>query len=175
MKKLYIFLIFLVGISLPNYAIQNYSAGNFLLGIGLGAGTASAYPLGDPQFTIHPSVEFIVAAWNPKKLGYAMGITIDSSVNIGGGVIGTIAPMATFHLTLLPRFDWYTSLGIGLQLHKATGTSGRYTIHVGYTTGFNIMVNPAWFWNIGLAIHADQFFGSTGVKIRFGNVDNVQY
>lgn len=159
-----------------SYSLQNYSRGNLLLGIGLGAGTASAYPLGSPQLTIHPSIELILAAWAPKKIGIALGLTIDSSMNfLGTGTTGTIAPMVTLHITFLPRLDWYTSLGMGLQLLPSSGTSGAYNVHVGFATGFNILLAPAFFLNMGLAIHADQFFGSVGLRIRFGDTSRIEY
>lgn len=170
MKKIILVVAMLVTLA-PMYSAQNYNAGNLLLGIGLGAGTATITPIGGPQFTIHPSVELIVGAWD----FFALGVTIDSSLNIGGGLTGSIAPMLTGHFTLAPRFDFYTSLGMGLQLLSATGITGSYNILVGFATGFNVVITPAVIWNIGLALHAEQFFGSTGIKIRFGDASKISY
>ncbi|MGL5956562.1 MAG: hypothetical protein ACRC0X_08195 [Brevinema sp.] len=170
MKKIVLGIVF-VAVFNPIHAAQNYNPGNLLLGIGIGAGTASAYPIGAPQMTIHPSVELIVGAWN----FFALGVTVDSSVNFINGLTGTLAPMLTGHFTLVPRFDMYVSLGMGLQLLPASGIRGAYNIHVGFATGFNVVITPAFLWNIGMAIHANQFFGSTGVIIRFGDASKIQY
>ena len=166
----------LAGNTISTNAAQNYNKGNLLLGIGLGAGTASVLPIGAAQMTIHPSVELIFGAWTRGDYGYALGVTIDSSINfLGPGLTGTIAPMLTAHFTLAPRFDFYTSLGLGLQLEEANGTRGIYNVHVGFATGFNVVINPTFIWNIGMAIHANQFFGSTGIKFRFGDVKKIEY
>ncbi len=155
------------------HAAQNYAVGNAILGIGIGAGSASVYPLGPPMLSIQPSAEVILGAWN-KNIGIAMGFTLDSSLNfLGNGFTGTLAPMATLHLTLLPKFDWYVSLGLGIQF-VPDGTRGYYSFHAGFATGFNIVVHKNILWNIGLAIHADQFFGTTGLKFRFGDVKNIK-
>ncbi len=172
MKKIMLAVVMLVGLVAPMHAAQNYSAGNLLLGIGVGAGTPSAYPLGGPQFTIHPSVELLVGT----KGAWAFGVTVDSSINMGKmGLTGTLAPMFTTHYTILPRWDMYASIGLGLQMLPANGVTGSYNILVGFATGFNVIMTPAWIWNIGLAIHAEQFFGSTGIKIRFGDASKIQY
>lgn len=172
MKK-FMFAVIMLGTTATLNAAQNYNPGNLLLGIGLGAGTPHIAPIGGPQFTIHPSVELIVGAWG----AFALGVTVDSSLNIGSGgsLTGSIAPMLTGHFTLAPRFDFYTSLGLGLQLLSANGISGAYNILVGFATGFNVVITPAVIWNIGLAIHAEQFFGSTGIKIRFGDASKIRY
>ncbi|MDK2818354.1 MAG: hypothetical protein KFW21_02760 [Spirochaetota bacterium] len=176
MKRIGLVLMILIGNTVSTNAAQNYSTGNLLLGIGVGAGTRSVYPIGAPQMTIHPSVELIMGSWHPGKIGIALGLTLDSSVNFfGGGLTGTLAPMLTVHYTLAPRFDFYTSLGMGLQLQPSHGTVGLYNVHVGFATGFNIVMTPAVIFNIGLAIHAEQFFGSAGVKVRFGDVTRIQY
>ena len=176
MKRIILILTILVGTTVSTNAAQNYNKGNLLLGIGVGAGTASVHPIGAAQMTIHPSVELMVGAWTRGNYGYALGITIDSSINfLGPGLTGTIAPMLTAHFTLAPRFDIYTSLGIGLQLMPANGTTGGYNFHVGFATGFNVVITPAVIWNAGLAIHANQFFGSTGVKFRFGDASKIKY
>ena len=176
MKRIVLILTILVGTTVSTNAAQNYNKGNLLIGIGLGAGTPTVSDIGAAQMTIHPSVELMVGAWTRGNYGYALGITIDSSINfLGPGLTGTIAPMLTAHFTLAPRFDFYTSLGLGLQLLDANGTSGIYNFHVGFATGFNVVISPAVIWNIGMAIHANQFFGSTGVKIRFGDASKIKY
>ncbi|MGL4677054.1 MAG: hypothetical protein ACRCWI_05250 [Brevinema sp.] len=170
MKKIILGIVFVAVLS-PAHTAQNYNPGNLLLGIGIGAGTASVYPIGSPQMTIHPSVELIVGTWGM----FALGVTVDSSINFINELTGTIAPMLTGHFTLAPRFDMYLSLGMGLQLLPVHGTTGAYNIHVGFATGFNVVITPAFLWNIGMAIHADQLFGSTGVIIRFGDASKIQY
>lgn len=170
MKKI-ILALAIVGTLAPIHAAQNYNTGNLLLGLGLGAGTAHIAPIGGPQFTIHPSVELILGTWG----SFALGVTVDSSFNIGNGLTGSIAPMLTGHFTLAPRFDFYTSLGLGLQLLPANGITGAYNILVGFATGFNVVITPAVIWNIGLALHAEQFFGSTGIKVRFGDASKIKY
>lgn len=177
MKRITLILMILVGNTISTNAAQNYNKGNLLLGIGLGAGTPTVSPIGAAQMTIHPSVELMLGAWTRGNYGYALGITIDSSINFLGPtrLTGTIAPMLTAHFTLAPRFDIYTSLGLGLQLLDTDGTGGVYNFHVGFATGFNVVITPTFIWNVGLAIHANQFFGSTGVKFRFGDVSKIQY
>ena len=176
MKRIVLILTILVGTTVSTNAAQNYNKGNLLIGIGLGAGTPTVSDIGAAQMTIHPSVEFMIGAWTRGNYGYALGITIDSSINfLGPGLTGTLAPMLTAHFTLAPRFDFYTSLGLGLQLEQATGSSGIYNVHVGFATGFNVVASPSIIWNIGMAIHANQFFGSTGIKFRFGDVTKIQY
>lgn len=170
MKRIVLMLALVLSMA-QTHGAQNYNTGNFLIGIGIGAGTSSVHPIGAPQLTLHPSVELIVGTWD----FFALGVTIDSSINFFNGFTGTLATMVTGHLTIVKGFDFYTSLGMGLQLMPAHGTSGVYNIHVGFATGFNVVITPAFIWNIGLAIHADQFFGSTGVKIRFGDANKIRY
>ena len=175
MKRTVLILMVLAGNTISTNAAQNYNKGNLLLGIGLGAGTPTVADIGAAQMTIHPSVEFMIGAWTRGNYGYALGITIDSSVNfLGPGLTGTIAPMLTVHFTLAPRLDFYTSLGMGLQLEPANGTTGVYNVHVGFATGFNVVASPTIIWNIGMAIHANQFFGSTGIKFRFGDIAKLK-
>jgi len=169
MRKKILFVALLSLMSVKSFAIQNYSRGNFLIGLGIGAGSASILPVGSAQLTLNPSVEIILGAWNSKRKGIALGFTVDSSINFFGSTTGSIAPMLTLHTTLLPRFDWYVSLGMGLQLLEASGTKGGYNINVGFGTGFNVVITPAVIWYVGMALHADQFFGSTGIKIRFSD------
>ncbi len=158
-------------ISVSTYSAQNYSSGNLLLGVGVGAGSPNI-PLSSMQFTVHPSVELIVGTKN----AWAFGVTVDSSVNFGNVFTASLAPMFTVHYTILPRWDIYTSLGLGLQLYPTDlGTSGRYNLLVGFNAGFNVIISPSWLWNIGVAIHSDQFFGSSGVKYRFGDASKIQY
>lgn len=175
MKKNFFSLVIFLAATVSVNAAQNYNVGNFMVGIGLGAGTSSINPIGAAQMTLQPSVELIVATWAPKGTGIALGITVDSSINLFNGLTGTIAPMLTTHVTIAPRFDWYVSLGMGLQLLNPSGTTGSYNMHVGFATGFNVMITPAWFFTTGLAIHANQFFGTAGVKIRFGDASKIQY
>ncbi|MGL4389203.1 MAG: hypothetical protein ACRCTJ_07420 [Brevinema sp.] len=170
MKKLA--LLFVLATTVTSvHATNNYSTGNIILGIGLGAGTATINPVGSPQLTVNPSVELILGAWTPSKVGVAVGLTLDSSANFFGfGTTGTLATMATLHLTLAKNFDWYTSLGMGMQLRPiGNGSIGVYRLHAGFQTGFNFMITQQVFLYMGMALHADEFFGATGVKIRFGN------
>ncbi|MGL4563121.1 MAG: hypothetical protein ACRCVW_04625 [Brevinema sp.] len=174
MKKLAILFISVITVG-SAYGANNYSAGNLLLGIGLGAGSADIAPVGSPQLSLNPSVELIFGAWNPSKTGIALGLTIDTSANFfGRGTTGTIAPMATMHLTFVRNIDWYVSLGMGMQLLPSTGTVGIYRIHVGFQTGFNFMLAPQFFLNTGMALHADQIFGTVGFKFRFGNYNKIK-
>lgn len=168
------FLSIVASFSSAHAAAQNYNAGNFILGIGIGAGSPHIAPVGGAQLTINPSVELIIGSW---RSGIALGVTVDSSINfLGPGLSGSLAPMLTFHWTLAPKIDWYTSLGMGLQLMPVVtgGTKGIYTIHVGFQTGFNFVITPLVLLNVGMAIHADQIFGSAGVKFRFGSVSALK-
>ncbi|MGL4394219.1 MAG: hypothetical protein ACRCS8_03240 [Brevinema sp.] len=169
MKRLAL-LVVLATAATSAHAANNYAPGNLILGIGLGAGSASVLPVGGAQMTVNPSVEIIFGAWNPSSTGVALGMTLDSSGNFFGGTTGTLATMMTMHVTFVSGVDWYTSLGMGLQLLPVHGTSGAYNLHVGFQTGFNFMITKEFFIYTGMAIHAEQIFGAAGFKFRFGKV-----
>lgn len=170
------------------FGFQIYQRGNVLLGVGLGAGSPDILPTTATHFNVHPYIECIVGSWNRV----ALGLVGDFSVNIGGisfkqitdtfrvsdryftpfaqktVIIATSAPMISLHTAIFSRLDWYVSLGAGFQLLPPYGTIGLYTILVGFATGFNILISNTVFWNIGMAIHSRQIFGSTGLAYRFG-------
>lgn len=168
MKRLWLLMV-LLGSSLA-FGAESYHGGNVLVGLGVGLGSPEVAPTAQVQFNIHPSIECIVGSWNKV----ALGLVGDFSFNFGHSTYNTIAtaaPMLSLHTMITNRFDWYLSLGAGFQLLPPVHTLGIYRILVGFATGFNVMIIQTLFWNIGMAIHAKQIFGSTGLAYRFGKTN----
>ncbi|MGL4366921.1 MAG: hypothetical protein ACRCTQ_01360 [Brevinemataceae bacterium] len=166
MKKNLVLLIFFSMFAVNTAAQELYSTGSSLLGIGIGAGSAHVNPIGGPQLAVNLSGEFIVGAWGGKSMQFALGLTLDSSIDFLGPFSASIAPLITAHVVFSPKVDWYVSLGPGLQFISHDVVSGIYRFGVGFNTGFNFAVSDLVFINVGMGIQAEQIFGAAGVKFH---------
>jgi len=151
-----------------SYTKDTYLPGSVIIGFDIGGGR-SYYNIGVGGFAMNFNGEIIVASWNNKNLGIALGVLGNASVFFGYNLAqGAMSFMPTFHLTFWERFDWYFGLGFGYTLYGHLVEYGA-----GFSTGMNIFIKEWFMLNLGVELQGPEIFGKAGIKFKFDLVNNI--